>query len=204
MPHMKKTIVLLAVLLAAVTCARSVKVPPVYLSNDASGLERLAASEVRRYLYVTTGGLAAITPIASLAEAKTSGLIIDKAGALLASGGFDDFSSAKIPALGPEDYWLKTLKKGGQSFLFIAGGDGPGVLYAAYAFAEKLGVRFYLDGDVVPDERIAFRDARPRRDGPAPVPAARHPAVPRFSRGAGLVERGRLQGRSWASCPSCG
>jgi len=30
------------------------------------------------------------------------------------------------------------------------------VLYGAYTFAEKLGVRFYLDGDVIPDARIPF------------------------------------------------
>ncbi len=30
-------------------------------------------------------------------------------------------------------------------------------LYGAYAFIEKLGVRFSLDGDVIPDERIEFR-----------------------------------------------
>ena len=157
MPHLKKNIVFLAALLTAATCAHSVKVPPIYLSKDASILERLAAAEVRRYMYVTTGELAMLTPIASLAEAKASGLVIDRAGGLLASGGFDNDAAAKMPKLGPEDYWLKTLKKGGQPFLFIAGGDGPGVLYAAYAFAEKLGVRFYLDGDVIPDEKITFR-----------------------------------------------
>ena len=30
------------------------------------------------------------------------------------------------------------------------------MLYGAYAFAEKLGVRFYLHGDVVPDGKITF------------------------------------------------
>ncbi|MGD0782182.1 MAG: hypothetical protein ABSA30_04890, partial [Candidatus Aminicenantales bacterium] len=157
MPHMKKIPALLAVLLAAATCARSVKVPPVYLSKSASALERLAAAEVRRYLYATTGGLAALTPIASLAEARTPGLVIDRAGALSASGGFDHVSPAKTPKPGPEEYWLKTVKRNGRPYLIIGGGDGPGVLYAAYAFAEKLGVRFYLEGDVIPDDKIVFR-----------------------------------------------
>ena len=157
MTHAKKILVLLTVLIATLTCARSAKVPPIYLSKDASALERLAAAEVRRYLYATTGGLAAITPIASLAEAKAPGLVIDKAGVMLASGVFDNFAPAKAPQLGAEDYWLKTLKKNGESFLFIGGGDGPGILYAAYAFAEKLGVRFYLEGDVIPDDKIVFR-----------------------------------------------
>lgn len=153
MPHAKKILVLSAILLTALTCARSAKVPAVYLSKDASALERLAAAEVRRYLYATTGVLAVITPVASLAEAKAPGLVIDRSGRLLAAGE----GAAGAPKLGPEDYWLKTVKKGGGPLLFITGGDGAGVLYAAYAFAEKLGVRFYLEGDVIPDDKIAFR-----------------------------------------------
>ena len=40
--------------------------------------------------------------------------------------------------------------------LTISGGSDVAALYGAYAFAEKLGVRFYLDGDVIPDTRIPF------------------------------------------------
>ena len=40
--------------------------------------------------------------------------------------------------------------------LLIAGGDPIGTLYGAYRFAEHLGVRFYLHGDVVPDRQIAL------------------------------------------------
>ena len=36
----------------------------------------------------------------------------------------------------------------------ITGGSDVGVLYGAYRYAELLGVRFYLHGDVVPDERL--------------------------------------------------
>ena len=36
----------------------------------------------------------------------------------------------------------------------IIGGSPQGALYGAYAFAEKLGIRFYLHGDVVPDQNI--------------------------------------------------
>ena len=45
-------------------------------------------------------------------------------------------------------------------------GAGPrGVLYGAYRYAERLGVRFHLDGDVIPDERLkelqtALQEAR--------------------------------------------
>jgi hypothetical protein len=56
-----------------------------------------------------------------------------------------------MAALQPQEY---LLKKTGPNSLLIVGGDDVGVLYGAYAFAEKLGVRFYLHGDVVPDEKI--------------------------------------------------
>ena len=47
------------------------------------------------------------------------------------------------------------LKSDGKR-LTITGGSDVGVLYGAYAFAEKLGVRFYLHGDAIPDEKIPF------------------------------------------------
>ena len=37
--------------------------------------------------------------------------------------------------------------------MLLVGGDGVGTLYAAYQFAEQLGVRFYLHGDVIPDRQ---------------------------------------------------
>ncbi|MFO1522218.1 MAG: malectin domain-containing carbohydrate-binding protein [Kiritimatiellia bacterium] len=56
------------------------------------------------------------------------------------------------PGLAGEQYRLRT----NGSTLTISGGGDLAVLYGAYAFAEKLGVRFQLDGDVVPDERMPF------------------------------------------------
>ena len=50
------------------------------------------------------------------------------------------------PAFGAEEY--RITPDG------IAGGSDLGVLYGAYRYAELLGVRFYLHGDVVPDERL--------------------------------------------------
>ena len=46
--------------------------------------------------------------------------------------------------------------QGDRTIHLLVGGDDVGTLYAAYQFAEQLGVRFYLHGDVVPDQRIPF------------------------------------------------
>lgn len=50
------------------------------------------------------------------------------------------------PTLGAEEYRIRADD--------ITGGSDLGVLYGAYRYAELLGVRFYLHGDVVPDERL--------------------------------------------------
>jgi len=39
----------------------------------------------------------------------------------------------------------------------LTGGDDTGTLYAAYRLAEALGVRFYLHGDVIPDEQVEWQ-----------------------------------------------
>ena len=50
------------------------------------------------------------------------------------------------PALGAQEYRITSDG--------ITGGSDVGVLYGAYRYAELLGVRFYLHGDVIPDERL--------------------------------------------------
>ena len=97
---------------------------------DAGPPRRLAAAELRRYVYLRTGELLSIDPAA---EQPAIALRVDA-------------------ALAPEQYRLKTE---GPTLTISAGSD-LGVLYGAYAFAEKLGVRFSVHGDVVPDARIPF------------------------------------------------
>src|SRR5690242_10140797 len=50
------------------------------------------------------------------------------------------------PSLGAQEYRITSDA--------ITGGSDVGVLYGAYRYAELLGVRFYLDGDVIPDEPL--------------------------------------------------
>lgn len=119
---------LLTTLLLAITGAAlgdGISLPP-----GASATVKFAAKEIRRYVYLRTGRLLAI------AEAGTPG---GPAGLGLA---------LRIdPALGPQQYRFKTE----DGALTISGGGEVAVLYGAYAYAEKLGVRFQIDGDVLPD-----------------------------------------------------
>jgi hypothetical protein len=114
--------------------------PAVVVPADASRLETLAAREIARYVYLRTGTLLPV--IAGEAPAAGSILVARKGRP----------AAAAASALKPQEYLLK--KAGGN--LLVSGGDDVGTLYAAYRLAERLGVRFYVHGDVVPDGRIPW------------------------------------------------
>ncbi len=98
---------------------------------DAAPRERLAALEIVRYVYLRTGQLPVLRQLPA-----TSG---------------ETIALERNPSqLGPQEFTIQTR---GQRITITGGGD-LGVLYGAYRFAELLGVRFYLHGDVIPDERL--------------------------------------------------
>jgi hypothetical protein len=117
--------------LALLTAASSAFADGVVVAPDAAPQVRLAAKEVRRYVYLRTGEL---LPVGSDAQGKVVSFAVDT-------------------SLASEEYRLKTE---GEK-VTISGGSPVAVLYGAYAFAEKLGIRFYLHGDVVPDGKIPLK-----------------------------------------------
>ena len=128
------------------------------LRGDASFAERLAAREIRRYVYLRTGRL---LPVVDRLEAASGSLIVvgSKSNKLVRTvveprPGDNDRAAVSIQDLGPEQYLLVDLVWKDRSILLVAGGDSIGALYGAYRLAEHLGVRFYLHGDVIPDQRI--------------------------------------------------
>jgi hypothetical protein len=149
-----KKIIFISVLLGVMAaCGRPPKGPSIFFPRGASVLERFAASELRRYFYLRTGELSSIEEIGSFDEARSGGIMLGAKDRLALP---ESASEIKLDSLGPEDYRLLTIGRGSQRRLLIAGGSPVAALYGVYAFIEKLGVRFYLEGDVVPDERIEF------------------------------------------------
>jgi hypothetical protein len=128
----------------------------IVLAGKAAPLERLAAREIRRYLYLRTGCL---LPIQEAREASASRgdliVLARKDHAVLGDLGVE--TPAEVSALAPEQYLLQTLFTRERQILLAAGGDAVGTLYAGYRLAEHLGVRFYLHGDVVPDRQGPLR-----------------------------------------------
>jgi hypothetical protein len=132
--------------------------PEIALAPGSTPRLRLAAREVQRYVYLRTGE---VLPIA-FRDVPPAGeaIIIACRGQPLAAGG-PRATDADFRALGAESYLLQTTTASGAAperrQLWIVGGDDLGALYGAYRFAERLGVRFYLYRDVVPDERVPLR-----------------------------------------------
>ena len=129
----------LAGLLALVT---STFATTIVLPAKSSRLQRLAAHEVRRYVYLRSGTL---LPIASK-QGNGDAIVLSTNTSLC----------AEARDLGPQSFVLKTVVTNGHTNLFMIGGDDLGLLYGAYRFAETLGVRFYLHGDVLPDVQVPF------------------------------------------------
>lgn len=132
----------------------------VYTPIDASPMETLAAREIRRYLYLRTGWLAPIETATNAGPARRTAIITARKDRALIKDlqpGFDYYSS--LSELKPQQYLLKSLAGKNGHYVVLSGGDETGTLYAAYRFAEILGVRFYLHGDVLPDEPILGADS---------------------------------------------
>lgn len=111
---------------------------------------RLAAAEVRRYLYLRTGELP-----------DTASQLPRRGEVVMLAGNDSGSAAALLPAsvrelvarLEPGQYRLETVIDRNRRVVCILGGDDLGVLHGGYRFCEALGVRFYLHGDTIPDER---------------------------------------------------
>jgi len=125
---------------------RTVVVSPA----GASPLEVFAGREARRYLYLRTGKRVPFIASARLPNGRDFLVVSRKDRPVVRQMGLE----SGVRTLGPQQYVLKTLRGRDRKVLAVIGGDDVGTLYGAYRLAERLGVRFYLHGDTVPDRRI--------------------------------------------------
>jgi hypothetical protein len=153
-------LVLLCLLLGPAPCLAARQVTVVEPAK--AGLsEHLAAKELRRYLYLRTDALVPITSSDGRLPAEGDLIVVGHSRQPLVEAAVkkDARLAKSVASLKPEQYLLKTVSPGnaaGRKVLLVIGGDPVGTLYGAYRLAEHLGVRFYLHGDVVPDEKIAL------------------------------------------------
>jgi len=135
-------------------CSRTSAGPDVVVDKNASWHDLAAAKEIRRYYYLRTGGLPAMNRPSMLSEIRRDSILVVQKGSPLLDGLTDADANGKIAGLGAQDYLLKTIPFLSKKLVLVVGGSGPALLYGAYQLAEKLGVRFSLDGDVLPDGRV--------------------------------------------------
>ncbi len=135
---MKHTLafILTALLLVGVGSAAEIA---IRTGATPSAMETLAARELRRYLYLTSGTL----PVLESSERDRLTIRLEL--------GAD---------LGPEAFTLSASPDGGTQR--IVGGGPLGLLYGTYRFIEHQGVRFLLHTDVIPDQRHAVTTVNDR------------------------------------------
>ncbi len=117
--------------------------------------EVLAARELRRYWYLRSGQMAGLEASEGKLPGKGDLIVVGQKSRELFQAVLDQNAELKtqFSSLESQNYILKTLE-GKRRILVIAGGDETGTLYGAYRLVERLGVRFSLEGDVIPDEKI--------------------------------------------------
>lgn len=154
---------LLATLLTFLSAPAQAAGPEVAIVSprEATSLEKLAAREVRRYAYLRTGHLFPIIEADANFQAPAAIVVARKDRRIVSTvskgkANLPSTSTAIVEALKPEQFHLRTLQSGARPVVLVTGGDELGTLYGAYRLAELLGVRFYLDGDVIPDERLSL------------------------------------------------
>ena len=127
----------------------------IHIPRDASVLETLAAREAVVYVYLTSGERLPIRRGAE--EPLRDAIVVARKDRLLLGKTLGNADlRTDLATLGPQQFILRTVTADTGRVLFIVGGDDVGTLYGAYRFAETLGVRFYLHGDVVPDGKRAW------------------------------------------------
>ena len=127
--------------------------------NEATPNEHLAAKEIHRYLYLRTGKLFTISKVNDRPPRKNSLIIVGQKDSpvIKTMTARNTTLSSMIDSLQPQQYILKTISLRRGQALLVIGGDSIGTLYAAYRFAEHLGVRFYMHGDTIPDKQIPIK-----------------------------------------------
>ncbi len=138
---------------AVFQCKPSATIAVVY-SHHASPLEKFSAKELQRYLYLRSGILAQIVQNDTIPGGFDYCLAVGSKHSGMFRGWPDADHLAKLAGgLNPEEYLIRSYRELDHRLFVIAGGDGPGALYGTYRFLEHAGIRYAIDGDVLPDEK---------------------------------------------------
>lgn len=131
--------------------AETVSAANITIVYPASGTpnELLAAKEVRRYVYLRSGQLLRLKPVASLPASGDLIVVAANGSPLLAplhhAIGYEASEGQTL---------LKSVAVDGRNTLVVSGADADSTLMAAYRYAERIGIGFDLAGDAIPDAQV--------------------------------------------------
>ena len=135
----KRIIIIISPLLIALLVSGQ-----VIVTTEESPLIKMAAKEVRRYIYLRTGKLPNFKYDIKKADLA---IVVGTHNAVA----IREFTELRAPKGG---FFIKSIDSKYGKVILISGDTEVSTLYAAYRFAEHLGCRFYLHGDVIPDQKI--------------------------------------------------
>ena len=126
--------------------------------RDASSVEKQAAKEVRRYIFLRTGTAPEIRIADEYANLPSGDVIVVAANASsIVTELKAEYGNVDAPNLDQRlGYIIKSIRKDDRDILVITGADTYTTLTAAYRFAELLGCYFNLVGDAIPDQRLPY------------------------------------------------
>jgi hypothetical protein len=126
----------------------------IIIPEEANYQEKLAAKEIRRYLYARTGELLRIERKNRSATSFNKAIILSDLKHYSLNKEFNETNLPEIKDISSQGYMIQKRIGSNSELLWIIGGSDFGVLYGAYHFLENMGIGFYLHDDVIPDEKI--------------------------------------------------
>lgn len=120
--------------------------PTIYYS-DSSQLIDLSSREIRKYIYQRTNRLLNTNSSKEFPKNISNAIVLINAASGIPENIPETIKKESVN-IGKEDYNILSENNN----LYIIGGSDLAVLYGAYRYAEKIGVRFHLHGDVIPDK----------------------------------------------------
>lgn len=126
--------------------------------TSSSSSEKLAAKELKRYIFLRTGTAPSLTTSDNYIGLPLEDVIVVGVNSSnIITELKEEYGNVDAPnSDNRKGYLIKSFSKGGRNILVITGADTTATLYAAYRFAELIGCHFNLAGDVIPDQKLIY------------------------------------------------
>ena len=124
--------------------------------TSSSYSEKLAAKELKRYIFLRTGIAPSLTTSDNYIGLPLEDVIVVGVNSSnIITELKEEYGNVDAPnSDNRKGYLIKSFSKDDRNILVITGADTTATLYAAYRFAELIGCHFNLGGDIIPDQKL--------------------------------------------------